>query len=104
MITSKSIQVFKQVGSNHRFRIEEELCYVGQTEPEAPHVVDFDTSTAVFIPIYADPVCDDGRPPPLEVVLETTHGSFRYIFFDLKRLLQFQWALTGFQVAESYMQ
>lgn len=100
----KSLQLFRQSGSEHKFRIIEEWRYTTQPEPGGPHVVDFDTRSAALIPIYADPVGENGKLPPLELVLESNHKSCRYIFPDLKKLLQFQWALTGYQVADSYMQ
>lgn len=103
-MTWRTLQLFRQIGSEYRFRIIEEWGDTRQPKPEGPHVVDFDTRTAVLVPLYADPVGEGGGPPPLELVLEHSHRTFRYIFLDLRSLLQFQRALTGFQVAEAYMQ
>ena len=103
-MTWRTMQLERQVGSEYRYRIIEKWGNARQPRPEGPHVVHFDTRTAILNPIYADPVGDDGRLPPLEIVLEHSHRAFRYVFLDLKSLLQFQRALTGFQVAEAYMQ
>lgn len=103
-MTWRTMQLERQVGSEYRYRIIEKWGNARQPRPEGPHVVHFDTRTAILNPIYADPVGDDGRLPPLEIVLEHSHRTFRYVFLDLRSLLQFQRALTGFQVAEAYMQ
>ena len=71
--------------------------------------MDFDTRTAVLYPYYADPVRDEdelkrGERPPLEIVLEHNHASFTYVFRDLRSLLKFQEALTGYEVAGLHTQ
>lgn len=72
-------------------------------------MVDFDTRNAVLIPLYADPVRDleelaKAERPPLELILEHNHASFKYVFRDLRSLLKFQEALTGYTVAGSHTQ
>lgn len=42
------------------------------------------------------------RLPPLEIVLEEESSSHNYVFLDRSELLQFQAALTGFEVVDDY--
>lgn len=100
----RTIQLFRQEGSAHRFRIIEEWGDTRLQKPEAPRVVDFDIRTALLFPMYADPVGEKGELPPLEIILEHSHASFKYVFRDLRSLLKFQEALTGYTVAGSYTQ
>lgn len=69
-----------------------------------PKVVDFNTHTARLIPLYADPITTDGSLPPLEIVLDENNSSHSYVFLDRSELLQFQEALTGFEVVDGYIE
>ena len=45
---------------------------------------------------------DEGSVPPLEIIIEENSNSHSYIFLDRSDLLQFQQALTGFEVVDGY--
>lgn len=102
--TWKTMQLLRAKHSDRRFRIIESWGYDNESSAQEPKVVNFNTDTAALIPIYADPVGERGSPPPLEVVLEENHVSHQYVFLDIKHVLLFQQALTGFKVAADYMQ
>lgn len=45
---------------------------------------------------------EEGSVPPLEILLEEESSSHSYVFLDRSELLQFQAALTGFEVVDDY--
>lgn len=102
--TWKMMQLSRAAGSDHRFRIIETWGHKDQPPVKEEKVVDFNINTAALIPIYADPVDGKGSPPPLEIILEENDISHQYVFLDLKDVLLFQQAITGFKVADNYME
>ena len=102
--TWKVMQLLRATGSDHRFRIIETWDQKDQPSSGRTKVVDFNINRATLIPIYADPVDASGSPPPLEIVLEENYVSHQYVFLDIRDVLLFQQAITGFKVAANYME
>ncbi|KAJ6439052.1 Ankyrin repeat-containing domain protein [Purpureocillium lavendulum] len=99
-----TIRVSRQAHAEHRFRLMETCSCRGEPSVEESRVIEIDIRKATLIPIYAEPVGKAGKTRPLEIVLEDKASSYRFLFVDLRSLFLFQQALTGFEVAESYME
>lgn len=98
------LQLRRRIGSDTHFRTTEIFGHDDGSSTTQPRVVDFDIHAARLIPIYADPAADDGSVPPLEIIIEENSNSHSYVFLNRSDLLQFQEALTGFEVVDGYME
>lgn len=96
------LQLRRRIGSDTHFRTTEIFGHHDRSSITKPRVVDFDIQAARLIPIYADPTTDEGSVPPLEIIIEENDRSHSYVFLDMSDLLQFQEALTGFEVVDGY--
>lgn len=96
------IQLRRRIGSDTHFRTTEIFGHHDGSSITQPRVVDFDIHAARLIPIYADPTTDEESVPPLEIIIEENSISHSYFFLDRSDLLQFQEALTGFEVVDGY--
>ncbi|KAK2616567.1 hypothetical protein QQS21_000390 [Conoideocrella luteorostrata] len=103
--TWRMMRLSRKTGSDHHFRIRDSWGNIDQPSTEEPTVVDFNIHTATLVPIYADPVTrEEGTLVPLEIILEDNDKNYKYCFRDLKDILLFQEAITGFKVVAGYTQ
>lgn len=98
------MRLLRKVDSEGYFRIIDSTGTHDDLTISEPNLVDFNIRTAVFIPIYADPVDEKGRSSPLEIILEENQTFHSYVFLQQNDILSFQEALTGYKVAAGYTQ
>lgn len=101
---SRKIRVSRRVDYEHRFRLVETYTFRGQPQVEESQTIDINIRKTALIPIYANPLGKGGTPPPLQIIVEDSTARYSFEFMELKGLLLFQQALTGFRVVEDFME